>query len=204
MKRNKIFNTYKKNTANSIYPEWILQEIDNDWISDYPTLSELYVYKPNLAYIQNVLKSLPDDSTGNGLERLAEYILSIVPGFRTYRRVRSETTDYDILCNVEGISMDYRAELGRYFICECKKWKDPADVTSILKFCSVLDSAKCKSGIIFSEKGISSGKSKDKFAERELLKAFQINGTTILVVDHSDLESISKGKNLISLKTCFM
>ena len=95
--------------------------------------------------------------------------------------------------------MDYRAEFGRYFICECKNWKAPADVTVILKFCSVLDSAKCKAGIIFSEKGISAGKSKNKFAERELLKAFQRNGTTILIVDHSDLEKIGKGQSLISL-----
>ena len=45
--------------------------------------------------------------------------------------------------------MDFRAELGRYLVCECKDWADRAvDFTAIAKFCRVLDSAKCKSAKI--------------------------------------------------------
>jgi len=195
---DKIFEVYEKNSVNSMYPEWILQEIDNDWITDYPTDSEFYSYKPNLFYIKHLLGSIKKDKKGIELERLAEYLLSIVPGFRTYRRLRSETTDYDILCNVEGTSMDYRAELGRYFICECKDWEKPVDVTTITKFFSVLESAKCKSGILFSRKGIS-GEDSYKYAKREVIKAFQRSGLTVLIIDESDIDKISKGQNLISL-----
>ena len=55
-----------------------------------------------------------------------------------------------------SMTVDFRSELGRYFICECKNLKDnPADFTDFSKFCQVLDSIKSKFGIIFSPTGIS-------------------------------------------------
>jgi len=70
------------------------------------------------------------------------------------------------------------------------------DFTTIAKFCRVLDSAKCRSGILFSREGIS-GEGETRDAEREQLKVFQDRGMAILVVDQSDLDAVAAGENLI-------
>jgi hypothetical protein len=99
---------------------------------------------------------------------------------------------------VEGVDMDFRSELGRYFICECKDWKKSANFATFAKFCRVMDSIKAKFGIIFSSKGIS-GEEKSKHASREQLKVYQDRGLIIVVLNESDLDRIVSGENLIAL-----
>ena len=191
----KIFEMSQESPVDSRYPEWLLQGLDNDWMIEYPAFAEAFLYVPNRHYIKYLLDSIGDPS-GQVLERLSDYLLSIIPGFRTYRRQRTQSTDYDIVCSVEGLCLDFRAELGRYLICECKDWSRPADFTTIAKFCRVLDSTKCKSGILFSQEGIS-GANETKYAAREQLKVFQDRSMVILVVDCSDLDAIAAGENII-------
>jgi hypothetical protein len=88
--------------------------------------------------------------------------------------------------------------LGRYFVCECKDWKDPADFATIAKFCRVLDSFKARFGILKS-RSIISGQNRTTDAAREQLKVFQDRGIVVVVVDLEDLESVAAGKNLISV-----
>ena len=92
----------------------------------------------------------------------------------------------------------FRSELGRYFVCECKDWKDAADFTSMAKFCRVLDSTKAKFGILFSSSGVS-GKGKGTHAELEQIKVFQDRGIVIVVIDHKDIETVAAGTNFIAL-----
>jgi hypothetical protein len=112
-------------------------------------------------------------------------------------RTRSESTDYDIVCASEGLVYDFRSELGRYFLCECKDWEKPADVTTVIKFAGVLRSAKCRFGILFSKNGIS-GESEARYAQRELLKIFQQDDLTIVVFSQTDLLRVSRGANFFS------
>ena len=191
-----IYEIYKKYREQCIYPEWILQEIDNNWMTEYPSPEEVYIYTPNKYYVRHLITLLPSDKDGKVMERIADYILSVIPGFRIYRRKKSETTDYDVICSREGSDLDFRSELGRYIVCECKSWSLPADFTSVAKFSSVLDSVKSNTGLLFSKKGVS-GKGKTKFAERALLKLFQKNNITIIVIDEKDLKDIANGENLI-------
>jgi hypothetical protein len=99
---------------------------------------------------------------------------------------------------MEGFDVDFRSELGRYFVCECKDWSSPADFTVMAKFCRVLDSTKSKFGVLFSREGIS-GVSDSAFAAREQLKVFQDRGVVIVVVDRNDLAAVASGANLIQL-----
>ncbi len=99
---------------------------------------------------------------------------------------------------MEGFDVDFRSELGRYFVCECKDWNVPADFTTMAKFCRVLDSFKAKFGILFSRSGVS-GENRTAFAAREQLKVFQDRGIVVVVIDLKDLESVAAGQNLISL-----
>jgi hypothetical protein len=88
---------------------------------------------------------------------------------------------------MEGIDLDFRSELGRYFVCECKDWKAAADFTSFAKFCRVLDSTKAKFGIIFTRSGMS-GKGQRINAEAEQIKVFQDRGMVIITIDLADLD----------------
>jgi hypothetical protein len=134
---------------------------------------------------------------GKALERLAHYLLNCIPGFRAKMRMRTPATDYDVYCAVEGPTYDFRSELGRYFLCECKDWNHAADVTTVQKFAGVLRAVKCRFGIIFSKNGIS-GQGEVKYAERELLKIKQ-DGIVILTITETDLKEVVTGANFFSM-----
>src|SRR5262245_7312786 len=121
-----------------------------------------------------------------------------MPGCRTTRRSRTPSTDNDIICSMDGLDVDFRSELGRYFVCECKDWASPADFTTMAKFCRVLDSTKARFGLLFSSSGIT-GAGETVFAEREQLKVFHDRGIVIVVLDREDIQAVAGGKNLISL-----
>jgi hypothetical protein len=113
-------------------------------------------------------------------------------------RKRSQSTDYDVVCTLEGPNDDFRSELGRYFICECKDWSAPADFSAFAKFCYVLDSVKCRFGILFSREGITgAGRATD--AERVQVKVFQDRGMVVIVITQKDLREIADGANLITM-----
>lgn len=191
------FEVWKENRADSLFPEYVLQELDKKWIIEVPSPNDMGLYDANTLYISNLLGQL-GDRTGKKLERLADYVLSCIPGCRTAIRQRSFSTDYDIVCAIEGPEVDFRADFGRYFICECKDWKKPADFTAFAKFARVLDSIKAKFGIIFSREGIT-GEGSTENAEREQLKVFQDRGMVVVVIDKDDLQFLANSGNFVSL-----
>lgn len=185
------------NPVESLFPEWVLQELGEDWIRDYPTEEEAGIYVLNTRYLKYLFDGLGTHE-GKTLERLAYYLLSCIPGCRAYRRTRTESTDYDVVCSLEGPGLDFRDEVGRYFLCECKDWSRPADFTTIAKFARVLESAKCRFGILFSREGIT-GAMATTDAAREVLKLFQDRGIPIVVVSESDLRQVLQGANLMAM-----
>jgi len=192
-----IYEFYNKDKKFGVYPEWLLQNIDNNWMIEFPNTSEVNLFLSNPKYIKFLINNL-GDGTGKKLELLAEYLLSCMAGCKTTKRKRSYSSEYDIVCTMEGFDLDFRSELGRYFVCECKDLKNPIDFTKVSKFCRVLDSIKSRFGIIFSVNGIT-GQGKNKFAERELLKVYQDRGIIIIVIDLKDIKDISNGKNFVNL-----
>jgi len=192
-----IYELSQKFLAESVYPEWLLQELDQDWMTELPSPQEVFVFSVNTTYIETLSSKLGDGS-GRHLERLAAYLLSCMPGCRTTVRENTPSTDYDIVCSIEGFDVDFRSELGRYFVCECKDWDKAVDFSALAKFCRVLDSTKSKFGIIFSREGIT-GEGVTKFAEREQLKVYQDRGMVIVVVNQDDLIQVINGVNFITL-----
>lgn len=136
--------------------------------------------------------------TGQVMEQLAKYLLGAIPGCRALSRQRSHSTDYDVVCVTEGVDLDFRSDLGRYFVCECKDWADPVNFSAFAKFCRVLDSVNCNFGIILSRAGIT-GEHRERDAELEQIKVYQDRGMVIIVIDEEDLRSIAKGANLITI-----
>jgi hypothetical protein len=195
----KAHELYVSNQLKASYPEWVLQGLDRDWITQAPAPSEAAVFDANRRYLDRLINRLGDGS-GRNLEALANYLLSCMPGCRTAPgRQSSFSTDYDVICSVEGLETDFRSELGRYFVCECKdKSREPATVTDLAKFCYVLDSIKARFGILFSKRGIS-GEDGTQYASRERLKVFQNRGIIIVIIDEQDLNHLRNGANFISL-----
>ena len=204
MTENEIDNYFKQinnifdDSKLSRFPEWILQKLDNNWITNFPTENELLYFDSNKYYIKELYARLEKDKNGEILEILAEYILSVIPGMRTKRRVKSYSTDYDILFSIEGQINDFRSELGRYVICECKNWKNRATFSTIAKFSNVIESANCKCGIMFSKNGVT-GADKTTDAKREILKIYQRNGINMIVIDKDDINKIINGDNFITV-----
>lgn len=193
----KFFDLSKQFPEYASFPEDLLLRVDDAWLSEFPSPREAAAYFINDRYVTRLIDHL-GDKTGKTLEQLAEYLLSCMPGCRTRQRGISKSTDYDIICTMEGFDLDFRSELGRYFVCECKDWKSPADFTVFAKFCRVLDSIKSRFGILFSKSGIS-GEGNTTAAEREQIKVFQDRGVVIVVVDLGDLKRVAEGANFITL-----
>lgn len=181
----------------SWFPEYVLQGLDTNWLVEVPSPNDAGIYVANTSYIQHLISQL-GEPTGKVLERLGEYLLACIPGCRTTRRGRSGSTDYDIICSFEGPALDFRSDIGRYFICECKDWEKPADFTAFAKFARVLDSIKASFGVLFSSAGIT-GENHTKGARLEQIKVFQDRGMVIVVVSQDDLNLLSEGANFVSM-----
>ncbi len=64
------------------YPEWVLQNLDQDWLTELSTPPEANVYIANTHYVKDLLSKL-GSTEGTALEELAEYIMVCMPGCRT-------------------------------------------------------------------------------------------------------------------------
>jgi hypothetical protein len=193
-----VFELAQRLPQDEIFPEALLLRIlDDNWAIELPSVNEVMYYRANPVYVRYLISKLGDES-GETLEFLAQYLMSCMPGCRARRRLKTPSTDHDIVCAMEGFDLDFRSELGRHFVCECKDWDRPADFTTMAKFCRVLDSTKSRFGILFSKGGIS-GKKDESDAARERLKIFQDRGVIIVVLDLQDLNNVAGGANLIAL-----
>lgn len=179
------------------FPEAVLQKLPPSWQAEIPSALESGVYVVNPLYVKHLMKCL-GDGTGQALEHLAQYLMDCMPGCRTIRRAVTHSTDYDLVCSVEGFEVDFRAEFGRYFLCECKDWDKPADFSTVAKFCRVLDSVKARFGVLFSKRGVT-GEDRTTHSEREILKYFQDSGKVIVVVNQDDLEKVANGYSFLRL-----
>lgn len=187
----------EENPEDSMFPEFVLQNLDKNWLVEVPSPNDAGLYVTNTIYIEHLMGKLGDKS-GKPLENLADYLLTCIPGCRTARRQSTYSTEYDIVCSLQGPEVDFRSDFGRYFICECKDWKGAVGFTEFAKFARVLDSMKARFGIIFSSKGIT-GEKRTTDARREQLKVYQDRGLIIVVVDKEDIEFVAKGGNFVSL-----
>jgi hypothetical protein len=180
----------------AFFPERVLRELDQNWVCP-PAPSEVGIFPGNPRYMKYLIGRLGEKS-GLALQLLAEYLLASMPGCRTMPPRQSGTHEYDIVCSMEGSELDFRSELGRYFVCECKDWKRKADVRTVAILCRVLDSVKARFGILFSRSGIT-GAEKDQTGELEQLKIFQDRGSVIVVFEKKDLEQLAKGANFVAM-----
>lgn len=192
------WSAFQENAAEAAMPEWILQRFDQQWKTEVPSEQESGTYHITKCYCEHLMGQL-GGGDGKALERLAQYLVGSMPGCRAYLRGRTFSTDHDVVASAEGPFADFRSELGRYFVCECKDRKeDKATFADVAKFCRVLDSVKAKLGVIFSPNGLT-GEGAAENADREVLKVYQDRGIVIVVVNRDDLQRVAEGANFISM-----
>lgn len=192
-----LYKIYEDNKQTIVYPEYYLQIYGDSWKTSLTSAEEQSVWDLNPFYFKALLDNI-GTGTGESLENLAEYLMMCLPGARVKKRVKTHSTDIDVLCVIDGHFYDFRSELGRYIICECKNWKKKANFTTVAKFMRVLDTAKCKTGVLFSKNGIS-GKSKRNNAEIEIIKYFQDREKIVIVISEDDLKDIATGVSFLTI-----
>ena len=203
MKR--VWELASPNLDKEFYPERILGDLGPDWIRASPAPSEAGLFYTNRDYLRSLIAQF-GKSGGEALEYIALYLMSLIPGTRVHRRKKTNQSDHDVVGSFEGPALDFRSDLGRYFVCECKDWATKADFTTVAKLVRVLDSVKSRFGVLFSRNGITGGRKskgieqgKALNAEREQLKAFATYGIAVVVVTLADLHEIVKGANFLNM-----
>jgi hypothetical protein len=193
-----LFHVSEQLKSSERFPETLLQRLDDDdWLTEFPSASEILFFRVNPFYVRQLIDGLGEKS-GKKLEHLAQYLMSCMPGCRTRRRQKSGTTEYDVVCAMEGLDLDFRSEFGRHFVCECKDWDAPADFSTMAKFARILDATKSRFGILFSKEGVT-GAGKMQFAELEQHMFFQSTGKVVVVIGLPDLRWVADGGNFIAL-----
>jgi hypothetical protein len=196
---NEIWKNIENKPAYYIFPEWALQNLeDSSWQFEYPNPVESNKYYVNHKYIERLIEDSTEDKTGKTFECLIEYLMSSIPGIRTKRRLITPSTDYDVMCVLEGEFSDFRTEISKYFICEAKNWDKPSDFSTLIKLVGVSEDIASNFGILFSKEGIS-GKDKNIDGQREILKTFHGKKIIIVVLDSNDIASCISGESLISI-----
>jgi hypothetical protein len=88
----------------ALFPEALLQRLDDDdWLTAFPSEAEALFYRVNPNYTRYLLAKMGDRS-GKTLELFAQYLMSCMAGCRARTRMRSGSTDYDIVRSEEHTS----------------------------------------------------------------------------------------------------
>lgn len=158
--------------------------------------------------IYDIIKngSLSSGTKGKKLEELT-YILfnkSVENVFDVYRNCKTSTNEIDLMirwtenARLAGINSAFPC-FGESFLCECKNYKGPVDVTYVGKFGHLMTISNVDFGIMVSWKGIS-GKTKWD-AAKGLTKKFALHENKyIVVIDKDDIfEICEKKKSIFSL-----
>jgi len=86
----KMWELFQSHPEEGVFPEWILQELDQEWMTEYPLPEEQLQYVITKSYTDHLLGKL-GTGVGEPLEQLAHYLLGAMPGCRAYRRKRSQS-----------------------------------------------------------------------------------------------------------------
>lgn len=147
------------------------------------------IFVKNRSYLATLVEMLGKDKNGRALEELALYLLSCVPGCRAIPDQRTTDAQHDVYGSFDGQPPDFRSEIGRYFICECKNWSNPVKAATLAAFSQRLHDAHLDFGILFSVKGLT-GKQRNTDAASTRRKTFSREGRVIAVVTAADLQAL--------------
>ena len=198
----KAYNLYRKDRDMGRFPEWILLNLmDIDIFSvKYPSTEEIEIFPLNIPFAKYWYKNISSESKKKGtpFEDFCAYLLSCMPGFEVRRRVRTGDYHFDALIRNKANATDFLADFGNYIISESKNWSNPLGPQEIAYFASKMLFHDIRSGIIFSQKGIS-GKEGKKNATLTAIKSFYKVGRIIMIITEEDLKKLIAKESLINI-----
>ncbi|WP_437494095.1 restriction endonuclease [Sorangium sp. So ce1014] len=127
---------------------------------------------------------------------LAAYLLSHIVGCFPVRK--SETSDFENDLVIRNLSRHVSPALdilGRYFLVECKNWKNTVGTHEIAYFANRVRYGRVRFGVLFAREGIS-GDAEDGGGENGrfmIHRAYHQDGIVVAVVTASDLQRICDG-----------
>ncbi len=128
---------------------------------------------------------------GKLLEDLARYVLMTIPGINIRDRIRTNTTELDLLINMNSNFIDINIPSEGYSIAECKNYKIKVSVTYIMKFIRLLEINHLSLGFFFTWEGVS------KPALKEIRRAVDTNGIYVIAIDKKHIrKSVEQGSFL--------
>lgn len=143
---------------------------------------------------------------GKKLEELSTILFekSVENLFDVYRNCRTSTNEIDLLirwtenARLLGLNNSFPC-FGESFLCECKNYDGPVDVTYVGKFCSLMLVTNTDFGVMVSWDGVT-GRSKWSDSKGLIKKIALRDKRFIIVLDKNDLEQIcNKKKSVFSI-----
>jgi hypothetical protein len=152
------------------------------------------------AALAKTKKARTNEQKKQSLESLAKLLFQAIPflSFK-YSNLRTASAEIDLVFLYKGFKeTTVFDELGRYFLVECKNWKDPVGAKHVRDFVGKMKSSKVKLGVLVAPKGVT-GDCDSADALREIHRTFDQDGLFVIVIAEELLNLIEKGGNFYDL-----
>jgi hypothetical protein len=152
------------------------------------------------AALARTKKARTNEEKKESLEGLAKILFEAIPflSFK-YSNLRTASAEIDLVFVYRGFKeTTVFDELGRYFLVECKNWKDPVGAKHVRDFVGKMKSSKVKLGALVAPKGVT-GACDSADALREIHRTYDQDDLFVVVIAEEHLESVKKGENFYEL-----
>jgi hypothetical protein len=158
---------------------------------------DISIYAPLL---EAVFKAESNNEKKKSLEKLAKYLFETIPFLSCkYIDLRTRSSEIDIIVEFRGADrLTIFDEYGRYFLIECKNWKESVGAAQVRDFIGKLRKSRTKLGVILAKNGIS-GERNGAEAVLEIHTAFHTDGVYVLVISEEDLRAVERGDNFYDI-----
>lgn len=134
---------------------------------------------------------------GVALEKFSEYVFNQVRGFTVCKNVHTSSSEIDLLIENTHTTIPFFKSMGRRIIVECKNWNEKVGIPTIETIVGKLVLFGASLAVIITREGISGDEL--RYAWRAVIKAYDKNIGSILVLTLDDIESLAEGMNLVNL-----
>ncbi len=137
---------------------------------------------------------------GKSLERLAKLLFEGMPFLSCkYSNLRTASAEIDLVFLYKGFQeTTIFDELGRYFLVECKNWKDPVGAKDVRDFVGKIQKSRVQLGVLVAPQGVT-GAWDSVDALHEIRQAYYQHGLFVVVIAEEHLKSVENGKNFYEL-----
>lgn len=138
---------------------------------------------------------------GDALEDVVSWIFCTMPGIKVLKRNfvdSSGSAEIDLLLYNDPRQTPVQF-LTEFPMVECKNWKAPVDSMTVRTFIDKLRSARLRVGILVAANGITGDAAERTSAKNVIDRAFDKDGTVLIVITRTELESFRSKDDVLTL-----